>query len=626
MAREATRHVEFLVHFPILLNFLGHAVGVTAFGTFLALLVRHPSRGTAVPALAAGLAMCWNLGSAVSLLIEAGSPLQSVVATGSLAVLSLLPCTLLHLALEGDHVWLDRVGFAIAACAAAVHVSNALGLPLASPEEGISLIRYGFSATAMAGAVLMARESKPRRGAGMRFLAAMALFLLAASFVHFGGGQETGAWLHELVFHHAGIPLALFVILQDYRFLLLDVFLRLAIAGLLAAAFAGVLLWLSSGLELVVINEASTLRLAVFVIVSGCIFLSYPSILRALRNWLGNRLFPRKDMRAAVAEVRALGANGEDGFAERAARIVARFFSAERWKLLDDGSEPRVEQPEAALALPFDSLEPAERSWAEATVPLRQADGKRLLLVLGSRRGGARYLSLDLSDLDRLASEIARRSEDLRRQEQDRLMREAELSALRAQINPHFLFNALNALNALLPDSAEDARRTVLNLADIFRYSIGGKRQLVPLDEELEIVQAYLEIERLRFGHRLRTRVVADEEVRNEMVPALSVQPLVENAVKHGTSHLAGGGEVDVLARRTSAGFQVDVIDNGAGFDASAERRPGHGLQSVERRLHLCFGGDAELFVKSGPSGSRVGFRVRSSGTVPPSEEGSGEC
>ena len=617
--------MEFLVHFPILLNFLGHAVGITAFGTFLALLVRHPSRGTVVPALAAGLAMCWNLGSLVLLLIAPGSPLQSVVATGSLAVLSLLPCTLLHLALKGDHVWLNRVGFAVGACAAAVHVSNALGVPLASPDAGVSLIRYGFSATAMAGAVLMACEATPRRGAVMRFLAAMALFLLALSFVHFGRDHETGAWLHELVFHHAGIPLALFVMLQDYRFILLDVFLRLAIAGLVAAAFAGVLFWLSSGLELMVVDEASTVRLAVFVVVSGCIFLSYPSILRASRNWVGKRLFPRKDVQAAVTEIRALGANGEDGFAERAARIVARFVSAEHWKLLDDGRKPRVEESEAAPALPFDSLRPAERSWAQAIVPFRQANGKHLLLVLGSRRGGSRYLSLDLSDLNRLAAEINRRSEDLRRDEQDRLMREAELSALRAQINPHFLFNALNALNALLPDSAEDARRTVLNLADIFRYSIGGKRQLVPLDEELEIVQAYLEIERLRFGKRLTTRVVADEEVRNEMVPALSVQPLVENAVKHGTSRLADSGEVEVLARRASAGFQVVVIDNGAGFNASAERRPGHGLRSVERRLHLCFGGNAELFVESGPSGSRVGFRVRSSGSVPPSEEGSGE-
>ena len=595
-----------------------------AFGTFLVLLVRRPTRGTAVPALAAGLAMCWNLGSLVLLLIEAGSPLQTVVSTGSLAVLSLLPWTLLHLALEGDHAWLNRVGFATGACAAAVHLSSALGVPIASPEEGVSLIRYGFSATAMAAAGLMAFEATPRRGAGMRFLAAMALFLLALSFVHFGRDHATGAWLHELVFHHAGIPLALFVMLQDYRFLLLDVFLRLATAGLLAAAFAGVLFWLSSGLQLMVVDEASAVRLAVFVVVSGCIFLTYPSILRVSRNWIGKRLFPRGDIRAAVAEIRALGATGEDGFARRAARIIARFVSAERWKLLDDGREPRVEESEAASALAFNSLGPAERSWAEAVVPLRQADGKHLLLVLGSRRGRSRYLSLDLSDLDRLASEVARRSEDLRREEQDRLMREAELSALRAQINPHFLFNALNALNALLPHSAEDARRTVLNLADIFRYSIGGKRQLVPLDEELEIVQAYLEIERLRFGQLLTTRVVADEGVRDEMVPALSVQPLVENAVKHGTSRLVDGGEVEVLARRVSPGFEVVVIDNGPGFDSSAERPLGHGLRSVERRLHLCFGDNAGMVVESGPHGSRVGFRVGSSATVPPSEEGGG--
>ncbi len=603
--------MEFVVHFPILLNVLGHAAGITAFGAFLALLVRNPKPGTGVPAVAAGLALCWNLGSLVGLLAEAGSPLQAAVATASLAFLSVLPCTLLHLALQGDHRWLNWVGFALGAGAAAIHVSNAVGAPLASQATGISLIRYGFSAVAVAGAVLMAREGSFRRGAGMRFLAAMALFLLAASFVHFGRVHEPGAWLHELVFHHAGIPLALFVMLQDYRFLLLDVFVRLAGASLLAAAFAGALLWLANGLGLVRIGDASTIGLAVFVIVSAAIVLAYPWILRELGFWVENALFRRKDVRAAAGRIRALDVGGESGFPQRAARAVAEFVSAERWKLLEPGSQTRIENSEAAPAPAFESLEPKEQVWAEAMVPLQHTDGTQCPLLLGAREGGRRYLSLDLEDLDLLASEVARRGEEIRRDQQDRLMRESEMATLRAQINPHFLFNALNALNAIIPPSAEDARRTLLNLADVFRYSLGGKRQFVPLEEELEIVEAYLQIERLRYGKRLTTRIEIDDGVRSFQVPALSVQPLVENAIKHGISRQARGGEVEVLARREGGGLRVEVIDNGLGFDPRDLPGRGHGLRSVERRLQLCYVGQAEFLVESGPSGSRVGFVVR---------------
>ena len=600
-----------MAHFPILLNVLGHSAGITAFGAFLVLLARNPKPGVGVPGLAAGLALCWNLGSLVGLLADAGSPVQTVVATVSLAVLSVLPCTLLQLALQGDYRWLNWVGLALGGGAAAIQLSNAVGVPLASQDAGISLINYGFSAIAVVGAVLMAREGTYRRGAGMRFLAAMALFLLAASFVHFGRFHETGAWLHELVFHHAGIPLALFVMLQDYRFLLLDVFVRLAGACLVAASFVGCLLWLADWLGLLGISDASTIGLAFFVIASGAIIVAYPWILQTLGVWVEIAIFRRKDVRVAAGNIRALASDEATGFPESASRVVADFASAERWHLLGEGSGVRIDKSEAAPAPPFEALAPAEQAWAEAMVPLRHTDGTLRVLLLGAREGGRRYLSLDLADLDILASEIARRSDEIRREEQDRLMREAEIATLRAQINPHFLFNALNALNALIPSSAADARRTLLNLADIFRYSLGGKRQFVPLEEEMEIVEAYLQIERLRYGERLKISVLMEDGVRHFQVPALSIQPLVENAVKHGTSRLAKGGEVEVTARRESGGLRVEVIDNGPGFDPLDLPDEGHGLQSVKRRLQLCYAGKAEFLVESGRSGSKVGFVVR---------------
>ena len=158
-----------------------------------------------------------------------------------------------------------------------------------------------------------------------------------------------------------------------------------------------------------------------------------------------------------------------------------------------------------------------------------------------------------------------------------------------------FSSNALNALNAIIPKAAMDARRTLLNLADIFRYSLDSKQQFVTLEDEMRIVEAYLQIERLRLGNRLTTRIDMRDGVRRWKVPALSIQPLVENAVKHGVSSMANGGEVRVSAHRNDGSLQIEVSDDGPGFDPQALSSRGHGLRSVERRLHLCYGGCREV-------------------------------
>ena len=239
------------IHLPVLINALGHIAGVTAFGAFLILLIRGGGRRDwreiRGPAAAAALALFWNLGSLAVLATPAGSAASEAVASLSFAVLSLLPSVLLHLALGPEHAWLRLAGYGVGAVAAGAHLSEALGFGLGTHEFGLNLITYGFGALAVVAAVLLSRGGQGRRAAGMRALAAMSLFLLAASFVHFDAEQGPGSWAHELIFHHAGIPLALFVLLQDYRFLLLDVFVRLLGAVVLAAGLAGLLLWAGGG-------------------------------------------------------------------------------------------------------------------------------------------------------------------------------------------------------------------------------------------------------------------------------------------------------------------------------------------------------------------------------------------
>lgn len=597
-------------HFPILLNLLGHTAGITAFGAFLVLLVRSPRPDIRVPAAAAALALCWNLGSLTVLLAEPAGQFQAAVSALSLAFLSMLPCTLLHSALGNEHRWLSAAGYTVGAAAAMIHVTNALGVPVASPGTGLASINYGFGSLSVIGAVLLARGGSQRTRSGMRTLAAMALFLLALSFVHFGRAHEPGAWLHELVFHHAGIPLALFVLLQDYRFLLMDVFVRLAGSVLLAAAVAGTILWVADLLGLVQAASETAWDLAAFLVLSGLAILAYPAIAQRMGAWAENSLFRRKNVQDATRAVGLLEADGESTFLTGAAGVIAEFVSAAHWELLGADSKVRVAKPETIPAPGMEALHAAGHGWSEAVVPLRDGVGAQRLLLLGARDGGRRYLSVDLADLELLATAVGRRVEAMRRGEQDSLLRDSEIAALRAQINPHFLFNALNALNAIIPAGATAARKTLLNLADIFRYSLSSKQQLVSLADEIDIVEAYLQIERLRLADRLTTRIEIDEGVRFNRVPALSIQPLVENAVKHGVSRKADGGEVRVSACEDSGGLRVEVADNGPGFDTHAQPGGGHGLRSVERRLQLCYEGAVEFRVESDASGSRVGFTI----------------
>src|SRR6202035_2997713 len=125
--------------------------------------------------------------------------------------------------------------------------------------------------------------------------------------------------------------------------------------------------------------------------------------------------------------------------------------------------------------------------------------------------GGRRYLSEDLQALSRLTAAIVEQVERFRNSEMQRLVSQAELRALQSQINPHFLFNALNTLYGTIPREEVGARRMVINLAEIFRYFLQSDRTFVPLSQEMQIVRAYLEVEQLRLGDRLRVEFQVDE-------------------------------------------------------------------------------------------------------------------
>jgi two-component system sensor histidine kinase LytS len=247
---------------------------------------------------------------------------------------------------------------------------------------------------------------------------------------------------------------------------------------------------------------------------------------------------------------------------------------------------------------------------AEAVVPLRFSRGDARLILLGRRPGGRRYLSLEFESLARMGSAIVDGVERLREREMQTLVAEAEFRALQSQINPHFLFNALNAIYGTIPKDSREARQAVLNLSEMLRYCLRPENALAPLSKELDIVKAYLEIEALRLGERLETEIAVEGEISQVRAPALSIQPLAENAVKHGIANKPGKGKVTVRVERKPTTVRIQVIDTGGIYPGTAGREGGMGLANVRRRLQLCFGPGYDLHISSGQGQTVAWFEV----------------
>jgi signal transduction histidine kinase len=297
----------------------------------------------------------------------------------------------------------------------------------------------------------------------------------------------------------------------------------------------------------------------------------------------------------------------EDELRSRTSRSLGSIFQSEAEvrfgpPFLPAGAEGRSNGPGVAVAL------------EQNREPLG-------VVTLAERPSGIPYLSDDLRLLQSLSGALCLSLENVRHRVDRRLQAEreqqlkllatrSELKALRAQINPHFLFNTLSVIAGLMHSQPELADETIEHLAQVFRYTLRkSENEWAQLAEEVDFVSAYLRIEQARFGERLTVKYEVDRAALQVPIPAMSIQPLIENAVRHGVSAIEGPGAVGLKAVVENELLRLEVYDNGPGFPKEFcldRAEGGHGLRNVMDRLQGYYGASARLFWASSREGTRV--------------------
>jgi two-component system LytT family sensor kinase len=201
------------------------------------------------------------------------------------------------------------------------------------------------------------------------------------------------------------------------------------------------------------------------------------------------------------------------------------------------------------------------------------------------------------------------RERELRAAELEKNLVQAKLQTLQMQLNPHFLFNSLHSISSLMHRDVEAADRMIARLGELLRAALAGSdTNEVPLREELDFIRRFLEIEQIRFGNRLSVNVDVAPDTLDALVPNLILQPLVENAIRHGIEPHAKPGRIELRAQRANGALTLDVSDNGGGLANGAQVTEGIGLSNTRARLRTLYG-DAHTFELQQTPGS--GLRVR---------------
>jgi signal transduction histidine kinase len=250
---------------------------------------------------------------------------------------------------------------------------------------------------------------------------------------------------------------------------------------------------------------------------------------------------------------------------------------------------------------------------AAVVLPLTVNDELFGLLLLGPKKRGVYNLE-DIEVLARLIQQTRLTLGVLHLLEREKLLLEknyeANLTALRSQINPHFLFNTLNTISALIHDDPDGAEKAVEKLAFIFRYTLKySDRAMLPLREELSLIRTYLEIEQIRFGKRLGLRFDLDDTLLDLEIPAFVLQTIVENCIKHGIARITGEGWVDIQLKKSGPYAICEISDNGPGIDLS-RIKSSTGLNNIITRMAKIYGREDLLLFENTTPGTKVTIKI----------------
>lgn len=635
-----------------LLNLVGLSTGVVLYAMLLAMVVRAGR----TPGLRSGfdplllltsiLGLVWNLCALPAYeLPKMGfeGPFPSLAALG-FGALGFLPAVVVHSVLRDERhvvrgtakVALMVVAYSVSAVAAVLHVQAAVTAAPVPSAVGMRLLTYTFIALV----VPLIAVTRGRPGAG-RALWAAALATFAVSALHLSQlHRGEASWPVELVGHHASVPLAFAILYQDYRFALADLFLKraLSLLAIVTVAFAAIASFGVRSSSFARFVQSDPRQLTVLVMLWVATALLYPVLRRTMIWFVDAVVLHRPDYRSLRATVGRVAQDIDDVEALLSSvcdllmpALNAAFVTWRPWTVVTPDTLGVSVMTGAEAVTAGDSLVgDALLAPPAACVTVPTTDQPTFVFVIGQLSGGRRLLSDDLATLESIAVVVARRidavritneryNREIREQEIGKLASQAELRALRAQINPHFLFNALTTIGYLIQSAPPRALETLMRLTALLRGVLRSEGEFTTLGRELEIVEAYLDIERARFEHRLRVTVDVPPRLRNIRLPPLLLQPLVENAVKHGIGHKQSGGLVLIRARvdRTDEDqrrLALTVEDTGAGATPQTLERgraSGVGLRNVERRLACQYGGAASLSIRTVPDeGTIVELRV----------------
>lgn len=597
----------------LLVNLIGFTVGVALYALIAGMVVRHrpSSRFENVDRLlllTALLGLLWNIGELYTFIrldFVPGSISPWLTAV-SFAALGFLPSVVVHSAQaddEGTH-WLTYGSYGLSGFAAVLHFyAAAIG---GTVPSDIALETQTIGAVALAAGLLLFNFKQTLE---KKTIWASALLVFAVSALHLSGEREGKSWLIELAAHQASLPIALTILYQNYRFAFADLFLKRAISLILLSLTAfGLYNFVAAPLlryhETHDRDDASATSLILTLWIGTALI--YPLLYR-LAIWLVDTVLLHRADYAALQ----IGLARDIEKLESVAAVLEKIRGELAAVLTAETSDWR-ETPDRTGELNFVSVHFTPN---EARVFIPTAESPFFEVRLGDFYGGRRLLSEEIATLQAIALATARRIDALRveheryeqrfrEQEFAKLATEAQLTALRAQINPHFLFNSLTTIGYLIKAEPDKAYDTLLRLTRLLRGVLSSTGEFCTLGDELRLIESYLEIERARFEEKLTVEVIVAEELRGLSVPALILQPLVENAVKYGVSENRKGGTVRISAVLADSNgnsvLTLTVWDSGSSGPMHLAAKPGGvGLRNIRERLETYYGDKAAFTIEN---------------------------